>query len=309
MKETAAQPRKKAVSSFKVSVVIPSWNSESQMKQNLPYVYKAAEAVGAEIVIVDDASAYDQSWEFLQTQKKVKSYLNQTNQGFSATVNRGVELAKGDIIMLLNTDVRPSPDCFQECLKHFEDPEVFAVGFNSGEAWMGGEWKKGLFHHFKVDPTDGNKNTVNPSLWASGGQAAFDKKKWSELGGMNILYKPFYWEDTDLGYSAWKRGWRVIWSPRCRVVHDHQKSVIASNFTKEFVMNTAQRNQFLFIWKNISDPQFLFEHLVFLPYYFVKFPLPLLKALVKLPGALRERSWQKKAWVKKDREIISLWAR
>ncbi|KKU46788.1 MAG: hypothetical protein UX64_C0001G0001 [Microgenomates group bacterium GW2011_GWC2_46_7] len=42
----------------KVSVVIPSWNSESQLKQNLPYVFKAAAAVKAEIVVVDDASAF-----------------------------------------------------------------------------------------------------------------------------------------------------------------------------------------------------------------------------------------------------------
>lgn len=302
----------KKVKRPKVSVVIPSWNSEKQMQENLPYVYKAAAKVNAEIVVVDDASAYDKSWAYLKSQKKLgklRCYQNMDNLGFSATVNKGVELAKGTHIMLLNTDVRPSADCFSNSLDLFKDNDVFAVGFNSKEAWMGGEWGGGLFHHFKVEPTKENKNKINPSLWASGGQAAFDKKKWQELGGMNLLYKPFYWEDTDLGYSAWKRGWRVLWAPDSKCVHDHQKSVIANNFTKEFVMATAQRNQFLFIWKNISDKVFLLNHFLRLPYYLVKYPLPFLKAVLKLPEVLRERAKHSKYWVKTDREILEKWAR
>ena len=240
-----------------VSVVIPSWNSESQLKQNLPYVIRAAAAVKAEIVVVDDASAYDQSAKYLASLgKKIRFYKNKTNGGFSYTINRGVSLAKGDLIMLLNTDVRPSPDCFVKALKYFEDENVYALGFNSGEAWMGGEWGGGLFHHFKVEPDVTNQNKSNPSLWASGGQAAFSRSKWRELGGMDLLFKPFYWEDTDMGYRAWKRGWQVLWAPECRVMHDHQKSVIANNFTKEFVMNTANVTSFSLSGKILATPYF-----------------------------------------------------
>jgi len=293
-----------------VSVVIPSWNSESQMKQNLPYVFAAATKVNAEVVIVDDNSQFDKSAEYVKSLgKKVRFYANKENGGFSFTVNRGVSLAKGDLIMLLNTDVRPSPDCFVKALKYFEDDTVYALNFNSGEAWMGGEWKGGLFHHFKVDPTEANKSQVNPSLWASGGQGAFDRAKWMELGGMDLLYKPFYWEDTDMGFNAWKRGWQVLWAPECKVVHDHQKSVIASNFTKEYVMATAQRNQFLFIWKNVADPGFMLSHLIRLPYFIYKFPLPVLRALTYLPMVMKHRSSAKSHWVKEDRDILKLWTR
>ncbi len=293
-----------------VSVVIPSWNSESQLKQNLPYVFKAAASVSAEIVIVDDNSQYDKSADYLKSLgKKIRFYENKENGGFSYTVNRGVTLAKGDLIMLLNTDVRPSPDCFNQAIKYFEDDSVYALGFNSREAWMGGEWKGGLFHHFKVEPNKVNEKTSNPSLWASGGQAAFSRAKWIELGGMDLLYKPFYWEDTDMGYRAWKRGWKVLWAPECKVVHDHQKSVIASNFTKEFVMSTAQRNQFLFIWKNISDPRFLLSHLLRLPYYLLKYPGPVLRALTLLPQALKSRAKDSVYWKRSDRDILKAWTR
>ncbi len=291
-----------------VSVVIPSWNSESQLKQNLPYVFKAAERVKAEIVIVDDASSFDQSAAYLQSLgDKIRFYSNHTNGGFSYTVNRGVKLAQGDVIMLLNTDVRPSPDCFVNALSHFSDPTVFAVTFNSGEAWAGAKWYGGLLQHAKVDPIPTNAQELNPSLWASGGQAAFDRRKWLSLGGMDLLYKPFYWEDVDLGYRAWRRGWRIIWDPVSRCVHDHQKSVIASNFSPEFVKATAQRNQFLFVWKNIFDRRMLTSHFLHLPLFIKNYPKPFFRALMLLPQALRERTVEKHALVKTDREIIAPW--
>lgn len=293
----------------KVSVVIPSWNSESQLKQNLPYVFKAAQAVNAEIVVVDDASAYDHSAKYLRSLgSKIRFYANKTNGGFSFTVNRGVGLAKGDIVILLNTDVRPSPDCFTNCLTNFSDPSVFAVTFNSGEAWAGGRWEGGLLQHAKVEPTKENGNIQNPSLWASGGQAAFDRAKWLELGGMDLLYKPFYWEDVDLGYRSWKRGWRIIWDPQSKCVHDHQKSVIASNFTPEFVKATAQRNQFLFVWKNIHDSSMIWSHLKKIPSFLKNYPLPFLHALMLLPAALRGRGVEQHASTRTDQQVLSLWS-
>lgn len=292
-----------------VSIVIPSWNSEKQLKQNLPYVFAAASKVNAEIVVVDDASAYDDSSGYLKSLgDKVRFYENKTNGGFSYTVNRGAKLAKGDIIILLNTDVRPSPDCFINCLHKFEDPSVFAVTFNSGEAWAGGKWYGGLLQHAKVEPSEDNKDKENPSLWASGGQAAFDRHKWLELGGMDLMYAPFYWEDVDLGYRAWKRGWRIIWDPASKCVHDHQKSVIASNFTPEFVKATAQRNQFLFVWKNIHDSGMIASHLSRIPSFIKNYPGPFFKALALLPQALKSRLSEKKHASVTDQKILQIWS-
>lgn len=293
-----------------ISVVIPSWNSKLQLEQNLPFVFEAAEKVDADIVIVDDNSNLDKSADYLKSlSNKIKFFENSTNLGYSETVNKAVQLASGDLIMLLNTDVRPSRDCFEKAIKYFDDENVYAVGFNSGEAWMGGEWKDGLFHHFRVEPSETNKNKENPSLWASGGQAAFARRKWLELGGMDLLFKPFYWEDTDMGFNAWKRGWQIKWAPDCKCEHDHNKSVIANNFSKKIITNTAQRNQFLFIWKNISDTQFLRSHFLKLPYYLIKYPIPVLNALFYIGAVIKKRNQIKKYWVRQDRDILKLWKR
>jgi len=292
-----------------VSVVIPSWNSERQLKQNLRYVFAAAAEVNAEVVIVDGNSQFDDSIGYLKSLGgKIRLFINIKDGSFSSNVNTGVKKAKGEYIMLLNTDVRPSRDCFAKALAYFKDPQVYAVTFNSGEAWAAGKWNQGLLEHFSTTPNSQEKKAVSESLWASGGQAAFRKSMWLKLGGMDLLYKPFYWEDVDMGYRAWKRGWRILWAPDCKCVHDHQKSVIATNFTKEFVLGTAQRNQFLFVWKNITDRKLMLSHLVRLPLFLKSYPKPLLRALLLLPTALRSRAIEKQATTLSDQQVLAHWS-
>lgn len=292
-----------------MSVVIPCWNSEAQLEENLPSVLVAGSYVDAEIIVVDDASYADHSVEYLESLgNQIRLIKQDKNQGFGATVNHGVKAATGEIIILLNTDVRPAPDCFENARAYFVDNDVYAVGFNSNEGSMGGAWHDGLFHHFKVDEPMRAKR-MQSSLWASGGQAAFSRSKWIELGGMDALYKPFYWEDVDMGYCAWKRGWKVLWAADCVVVHDHKKSVIANNFSKDLVKNIATRNQFLFVWKNISDRDMVWSHLRMLFSYLSHYPLPFLWAVMSIPQVYRRRQRESHFWKRTDHDILSLWAK
>ena len=57
---------------------------------------------------------------------------------------------------------------------------------------------------------------------------------WRQLGGFDPLLEPFYLEDTDLGYMAWKRGWKVLYQPRSVVYHEH-RGTIGKKFTPEFI--------------------------------------------------------------------------
>src|SRR3989344_3918266 len=112
-----------------VSIVIPNYNGEEILAKNLP---KVLDAVGdAEIIIVDDAST-DASASIISNLKSQISNLkllqNEHNLGFSSTVNRGVKVVKGEVVVLLNTDVVPEKDFLKPLLRHFEDEKIFAVG-------------------------------------------------------------------------------------------------------------------------------------------------------------------------------------
>ncbi len=266
------------------SVVIPNWQGKQLLEKNLPKVL----AIGADEVIVVENGSTDGSLELLQDKfPQVKVIVNNENEGFAKGVNQGVKVAAGDVIILLNTDVSPSKDLIKHILPHFQDENVFTVSFNEEEwSWARGCVKKGLIEH---GPGEKTKET-HISFWASGGSAAFDRRKWIELNGFNLVYEPFYWEDVDLSYRAQKRGWEVLWEPKAQVEHKHEVTV-----GKHFLGNkkdmVAQRNQILFFWCNITSTSMWIQHLFYTPLRLIHpgYWIPFLWAILKLPQVFVSR--------------------
>jgi GT2 family glycosyltransferase len=122
-----------------------------------------------------------------------------------------------------------------------------------------GRWQKGFYIHSRgeVDRKD--------TTWVSGGSGAFRKSMWDTLGGMDTLYNPFYWEDIDLSYRARKAGWKTVFEPRSVVHHYHEEGKIKREFTPEDVKRIVYRNQFIFIWKNLTDLRILVDHIFWTP--------------------------------------------
>lgn len=297
---------------MKVSIVIPNYNGEELLKNNLP---KVLTAIGddAEIIIVDDGSK-DKSLE-VSKNFKVKIVVNEKNLGFSSTVNRGVKESKGDIVVLLNTDVIPEKDFLIPLLPHFKDPKVFAVGCLDKSVEKGkmvmrgrglGKFRRGFLIHKR------GKVNASDTLWVNGGSGAFRRSLWIKLGGFDPLYNPFYWEDIDLSYRALKSGYKIIFESKSKVNHYHERGIIKMTVPSFKIKIVAYRNQFIFVWKNITDPKLQILHFIWLPYHFIKaillgdlyFLIGFLLALIKLPEVLTASFKVQKLFIKKDKEII-----
>ena len=302
-----------------VSIVIPNWNGEKQLKKNLPLLFNVLRRFRgeSEVIIIDDAST-DKSREFLRKLKKekektgsrnLKIIFNDYNVGFAESVNRGIAKAQYDVVFLLNTDVEVKEDCFDYLLPHFEKQDVFAVGANA-------DWTLGIgrFIDGYLDislPREVSRETKTPqkSFWVSGGHSAFDRQKWLALGGIDTLYAPFYFEETDLCYRAWKRGWQVLWEPRARVLHKHEESVIRKYFSPNYISFIAQRNQLIFVWKNIADKRMLREHKKNFLRRIASEPKYLkvvLAAALKIPSILKRRKEERDKAKRSDQEIFDL---
>ena len=103
---------------------------------------------------------------------------------------------------------------------------------------------------------------VFPCFYGGGGSCAFDRRKFLELGGFDDLLAPFYLEDTDLGYMAWKRGWKVLYQPRSVVHHEH-RGTIGKRFSEAQIQSVLKKNFLLFCWKNIHEWRRLAAHFFF----------------------------------------------
>ncbi len=292
-----------------LSIVIPNWNGKELLEKNLPSIIDAAPS--AQIIVADDASV-DGSVPLLREKfPDVLVVQNAVRQGFAGNVNSGVAQATGDIVMLLNTDVRPEKGFLTPLLSHFSDPDVAAVGCLEKSHDAGGivlrgrgvaRWTKGYFIHAKGDV---NKQDT---AWVSGGSAAYRRRVWQELGGMDTLYNPFYWEDIDLSYQILKAGYRIVFEKKSVVGHFHEEGKIKTSFSADDVKRIVYRNQFLFLWKNMSDVSLWCAHCFWTPVRLVQalFSGDFLMlagyclALIKLPAVWSSRRKASAHWRKTD---------
>lgn len=289
-----------------VSIVIPNWNGEEKLRKNLPKVLKTKGVL--EVVVVDDASP-DKSVAVLKSEfPRVRLIEKKVNTRFADTVNLGVIEAKGDLVLVLNNDAVTEEDTVIKALEHFYDEKVFSVSCNTGGSWSWARFKEGYFWHYMSN--DSSKKP-HQTLWSSGGGGIFRKDVWKELGGLDTVFAPFYEEDLDIGYRATKRGYINIFEPSSKVEHYKQIGVNTEYFKKEFVSKVAQRNQLIFIWKNIHDQSLIRQHILALvkklvihPKYWVIF----MQAVVRLPKILKERELEKKRSMVTDREILEKFA-
>lgn len=255
---------------MKVSVVIPNYNGKELLAKNIPHVLTSHHV--DEVIVVDDAST-DESGAYLKKQfPEVILIEKATNHGFSTSVNLGVKAARGELVVLLNTDATPQKDFLEPVLPHFSNPRIFAVGCldqsiegnQTIERGRGiAKFARGFLMHGR-----GETNRTN-TLWVTGGSGVFRKKLWEELKGLDPLYDPFYWEDIDLSYRAQKMGYHVVFESKSVVTHRHTEGAIKAHYSKDKICTIAYRNQFIFVWKNIRDTGLLLEHFLWLPYHFI----------------------------------------
>lgn len=263
---------------MKVSIIVPNWNGINLLKKNIPALLSAAKFAKnnvLEIIIIDDCST-DNSVKYIKDtfRSQVRLIKHKKNMGFAAAVNTGARHAKGELLCLLNTDVVPSETFLVNVIPHFIDPKIFAVVLHEkGNGHATGTFKDGFLAHRGASESTGSV----PSLWASGGSSVFHRKLWWELNGLDeTLFKPFYWEDVDLSYRAWKRGYRIIWEPRALVEHKHEGTINTTSFKKKYMDRIKERNELLFLWKNITSEAMWRRHII-----------GVTKRLLKHPGYIK----------------------
>lgn len=304
----------------KISVVIPNYNGKNLLSKNLPQVLK--NCPNCEIVLVDDASTDDSASFVKNNFKKVRVIEQKTNKGFANTVNTGVENASGDLVLLLNSDVAPRANFLERASEHFENESgnLFAVGLadyshENGKVVTRGRgaavFKRGFLSHFKAQSITGE------TLWVSGGSSLVDRQKFLELGGFDRAYAPFYWEDIDLCWRAQKSGYICLFEPKSKVDHYHEEGAIKKHYRPFFVKTISYRNQFIFVWKNISDTTYLLEHILWLPYHLAKSTLTLdiafitgfLWAIFKIPNLIFNSQLSTFNFQLSDREVLTKFAK
>jgi GT2 family glycosyltransferase len=254
-----------------ISVVIPNYNGRYLLEEILPPLLEALKnsMLPFEVIVSDDKST-DDSVSFLQSKyPDIKIIVNEINQGFAPTINRGIFLSQSSHLLLLNSDVKLTPGYFSNQLRYFEREDTFGVmsrmvGWDNDTIQDGGKYPS--FHGSKIK-TSGNYIPMENkpgqwlySMYLSGANAFVDRKKVIQLGGFDELFAPFYVEDYELSLRAWRFGWK------CYYDHDsvcrHKESVtIKTKSNKNEVNKIYYRNKMYLHALHLPAPLLILWHI------------------------------------------------
>lgn len=248
-------------------VVIPLYHDEKNFNLYFNDNYQRIKEINPdnEVIIVDD-TGNEVIYPIIRQKYKdnVKVIKHDKNEGFSRSINEGIQNAKSDIVFVFNSDILTTESTFLYVLRHFEDDNIFAVSLKSiypnGKMREGAKklvWKSGLpqIKHSQKDFPKPLKNGIIYSVYPVGGHFAVRRDMFIELNGYDYkLFHPFYWEDTDLGIRALKKGWKIIYEPDAKVIHPMENSSIMLNYNREYISFIRKRNRIFFALKNYRSP-------------------------------------------------------
>lgn len=117
-----------------VSIVIPAFNEESQIKKSLKTVHnyfressKSTIVRRFEIIVVDDGSndrTAEIVKEFSKTHKNVRLVVNPQNKGKGYSFKKGALKAKYDLVLLTDTDLSAPISEFEKLVKHINNYDI-----------------------------------------------------------------------------------------------------------------------------------------------------------------------------------------
>lgn len=235
-----------------VSVIIPNYNGRHLLEAYLPFTYTSIRNAGVafEIIVVDDCSKDDSVTFIRSAYPEIKLTVSPQNGGFSKACNIGVYAAQYELLLILNSDVKLTPDYFDGQWEYFLKPDTFGVMGRiidmEGDGIQDAA-RMPKFNGFKLKTAYFYYRTENdaPSytLYLSGANALVDAAKMKAIGGFDEIFSPFYGEDLELSLRAWRQNWLCYYEHQAICRHMGQGST--KNYkTAKWVKSIYYRNRF-----------------------------------------------------------------
>lgn len=114
-----------------VSILVPAYNEERVIADSLRSAL-ALDYPDYEVIVIDDGSS-DRTRavvESLMPQPRLRMICKHSNEGKAMALNDALLAANGEIVLVLDADAEPAPDCLWHIVQHFSAPRVAAVTGN-----------------------------------------------------------------------------------------------------------------------------------------------------------------------------------
>ncbi len=219
-----------------ISVIIPAYNAAHTLPQTLDALQNA-NPPPLEVIVVDDGSA-DETARIAES-FGVRVLSHEKNIGAAAAKNRGANIARGKILLFIDSDIVPPREIVDTVSRAFEtracDGVVGLLDENIPHANWASQFKN-LWMYFTYARF---ANTPRIGLFYTS-IAAMQRAKFLELGGFDENYRgASIAEDTEFGQRAWGHGANIVLEPNLRVVHLKKytwQNVLREDFKRAYAL-------------------------------------------------------------------------
>jgi GT2 family glycosyltransferase len=209
-----------------LSTVIVAHDSLSDLRRSLPPLLAQLDSED-ELVVVDNASQDGLVAELARLAPAARLVALGENVGFAAGANRGVEQARGDLVVLLNPDAVVQPGWGEAIRAPWGGEWAAWMALVLLEDGLAINTSGGVLHFTGFGwagqmgaPTAAAPRQPTEVGFLSGACLAVPRARWLELGGFPEHFF-MYCEDVDLSLKLRLTGGRLAVVPDAIVCHDY----------------------------------------------------------------------------------------
>ena len=225
----------------RVSVVIPSRDSLPLISRVIADLTSQTNYPDLELIVIDNGTTDQRVLDLYEKSKAgpipFKYEIEPAPFNFSRQVNRGVSLASGELILLLNNDIEViEGDWLREMVSCFSYPDTGIVGARLlypnrrlqhagvivGLGGLAGHWFVGQRESY---PGPMARLHVRQSLTAvTGACMLISQACLASVGNFDETEFAVAYNDIDFCLRAVARGFRVVWTPFATLIHHESAS-------------------------------------------------------------------------------------
>ncbi|MBI2449805.1 glycosyltransferase [Candidatus Pacearchaeota archaeon] len=113
---------------YTISVIIPAYNEESSIESTVNAVSKSNYPI-EEIIVINDGST-DKTSQVLDSLSKkmpILKVITKKNSGKADSLNKGIAVARGELIAVVDSDSYPKPDAIEKMIGYFNNKNIGSV--------------------------------------------------------------------------------------------------------------------------------------------------------------------------------------
>lgn len=238
------------------SIIIPTFNGLRLLSDCVDSIREHTE-VPYEIIVVDNGS--DDGTKDYCVQEKLILISLPENTGFPVACNKGLAVAAGDQLMLLNNDCRVTPRWLSQLTTALQSSsDIGIVGPITNYASGQQQVDTGLSDPEELTEYARVFNRTDVSKWAEvkrliGYCFLFKRSLYDRIGKLDEGYSPGHYEDDDYCFRAVQAGFRLLICGDTFIYHKGSAS-FKEKHTEEWE-RIIEKNRKRFIEKWDIDPR------------------------------------------------------